>query len=299
MLFAGSNRRFTIVISVCAILVLGLLYFLRPFWWESYRYENDQIKVRVHDAKGHTLPESRAGTLVVRLTGKGMERCGWGHSAYKTKAGSANEALLTFDSISTQFTDDAGNAQVPPYAGIGRGKRAFMGGCQYNLGFLLLISRPGYETKRTTPRFDKLNGSYQVINPPRQRRDTMPMIEYARNRLWNAMQLLYPSRIHSSATRPDEGEARQALMNIAGYWHHRLPDGQTMRRYAVAEILRVNAGLECPRLQARIREIFSDPMALPETEAAVLAEHNALRDVLSGSSQVAIKGCEINGVRAH
>ena len=80
-------------------------------------------------------------------------------------------------------------------------------------------------------------------------------------------------------------------MSMAAYWQHQLPDGQTMRRYAIAELLRVNAGLECPRLQAKIGEIFSDPMALPATEAAVLAEHNALRDAFSKPQQEGIDSC--------
>lgn len=294
MLAARTKKRLIITISIVVILVVGLLYFLRPFWWESYRYENDQIKVRLSGANGGSPDTSQAGTLVIRITGKGMERCGWGHSGYKNKTGEANGALLAIDSISSQLTDSAGLAKIPPYEGLGRGKRGFMAGCQYNLGFLLLISRPGFETKRAMPRFDKVNASWHVISPPRLRRKTTPLIDHARNRLWNELQLLYPTRIVSSASRPGEEEDRQALMSVAGYWEHRLPDGQTIRRYAIGELLRVNAGLECPRLQAEMREIFSDPMALPVTEAAVVAEHNALRDVLSGSSKELIGSCELN-----
>jgi hypothetical protein len=293
MLAARTKKRLIITISVVVILGLGLLYYLRPFWWESYHYENDQIKVRVNDSKGRSLKDSQAGTLVIRMTGKGMERCGWGHSGYKNKTGEANGALLAIDSISSQLTDDAGLAKIPPYEGLGRGKRGFMGGCQYNLGFLLLISRPGFETKRAMPRFDKVNASYHVISRPRLRRKTTPVFDHARNRLWNELQLLYPTRIYSSATRPGEEEDRQALMSMAGYWQHRLPDGQTIRRYAIEELLRVNASLECPRLQAEIREIFSEPMTQPVTEAAVLAEHDALRHVLSGSSKEVIDSCEL------
>jgi hypothetical protein len=293
-MFATRRKmRFTLVLTVVAFLLLGLLYFLRPFWWESYQYENDQIKVRLFDAKGSSLDTSQAGTLVFRITGRGMERCGWGHSAFKNKTGEANGALLTIDSISVQLTDDAGLAEIPPYGGVGWGKRVIMGGCQYNLGFLLLISRPGYETIRAMPHFDQVNASSHVIRPPRPRRETTPAIQYARNRLWNELQLLYPTRIYSSASRPEEDKERQAMMSMAGYWHHRLPDGQTIRRYAVDNILRVNEGLACPRLQAEIRKIFSDPLSQPETEAEVLAEHNALRHALPSTSKEAVDSCEL------
>jgi len=71
MLVARTKKRFIITIGIVVILVVGLLYYLRPFWWESYRYENDQVEVRLFDAKGGSLDTSRAGTLVIRITGKG------------------------------------------------------------------------------------------------------------------------------------------------------------------------------------------------------------------------------------
>jgi hypothetical protein len=223
-----------------------------------------------------------------------MERCGWGHSAYKNKTGSANGTLLAIDSISSHFTDDEGIAPVPPYEGIGRGRRGFMGGCQYNRGFLLLISRPGYATERETPRFDKVNASGHVIRPPRPRRETIPAFEYARDRIWNELQLLYPGRINSSASRPEEEGARHALMSMAGYWNHKLPDGQTIRSYAIDRLMRVNASLACPRLQAGIRKIFSDPKIQPVTEAEVLAEHNALREAITGAAKGAVASCKMD-----
>lgn len=67
----GSKTRATIVAIVVLVLAAG--YYFRPFWWESYRYENDQVRVRLSTHDGEDTPDL-AGTLVLRLTGPGREK---------------------------------------------------------------------------------------------------------------------------------------------------------------------------------------------------------------------------------
>ena len=288
------KKRLTPIVGVIIILSLGLLYYLRPIWWESYHYENDQVRIRISGANDGSHGTFPAGTLVVRITGTGMENCGWGYSAGKNSSGSASGALLSIDSVRTEFTDSEGYANVLPDEGFATGERIIMGGCQHNRGFLLLIVRPGYVTKAEMPRFDQVNASFHVISTPDPRRETMPVIDYARNRLWNELRLLYPTRINSLATRPEEAIEREALMEMVEYWQHRLPDGQTIRSYAIKHVLQVNAKLACPRIQAEIRRIMSDPQLIPATEEEVLAEHRALLRVNSTYVKNHIDTCEPN-----
>lgn len=261
-------------INLLVLLLLALFYYFRPFWWETYRYENDQVRVQLMDASNSTVRSSLAGTLAVRISGRGMERCGWGHSPNKNATGNASDALITIDSIESSFTDDLGYVKVSPYQGIASGRRNLLGGCLSNRGFVVLLSRPDYTIKKIIPQLDTANASFHTLTVPTDRGDSITLLQHARNTLVNHSLLLYPFRNLGASAK------EQVLMTMPAYWKHELPNGDTIRRYAIQHLLRVNDSLNCPRLQDQIRQIFAGAKTRPEEPEAIEAEYAALEKAL-------------------
>lgn len=279
-------------LATVGLLLVALLVYLRPLWWETYRYENDRIRVRLDGTQHNELELPRAGTLVIRLTGPGRFQCSMGSVSRRT-SGPGSEAPLTFESVSSEFTDEAGYASAPMHRGFGRGKRGLIGGCQQSQAYLLILSRPGFETYVEIPHVAKLNTSGQVIRRPLPRKEKTSALDHARTRVLKALRLLYPTRIYSVIGAGEQGEDHMTLMSTAEYWQHRLPDGRTIRSYALENLASVIDALDCPRLQEELSEIFQNTSIVPESEEAILAEHNALMPVLYSWGEPAITSCTL------
>ncbi len=279
-------------LAAVGLLLVVLLVYLRPLWWETYRYENDRIRVRLHGTQHNELQLPRAGTLVIRLTGPGRSQCSMIAVSRKT-AGPASEAPVTFKSVSSEFSDEAGYASAPMHRGLGRGKRGLLGGCQRSQAYLLILSRPSFETRVVIPHVAKLNTSGQVIRRPLPKKETTSALDHARTRALNALRVLYPTRIYSAVGAGEQDEDRTALMSTAEYWQHILPDGRTVRSYALENLVSVIDALDCPRMQEELSEIFQDTSIVPESEEAILAEHNALMPVLYSWGEPAITSCAL------
>lgn len=272
----------TTIIVIIALMLVATYYF-RPIWWESYRYENDRVRVRLNTREG-TDPPDLAGTLVLRLTGPGRPYCGWDPVHRKT-AGPAREHLLRFDSVTSTFTDTDGYADAAPHGGIGRGERGLlMGGCRYNQGYVLIMSRPGFETRVVRPHVAKVNPSGQVLHQAPQREANTSEINCAQRRLNVAMKLLYPSPIFDDETEREQRHNLMIVESMPAYWQHRLPDGRRLRDYAVEIIRDVNQGVECPAIAAGFASILTKSTGIPDSNDEILAEHRALASVIQSLS---------------
>jgi hypothetical protein len=280
-------------LGIAAVLLVATLIYLRPIWWETYRYENDRIEVRLQGSRHNNLDLEPSGTLVIRLTGRGREHCGWDPVSRKT-GGLASDALVELNSISSEFTDDDGFASAVAHSGFGMGKRSLLfGGCHYNQGYVLILSRPGFATGVVVPHVKKPNSSHQVISYARTRNPKTPALERARNRFRSELRLLYPLRIYTDVFGPREEQERKALLRVGVYWRHTLPDGRSVRSYALEILRQVIEDLDCPMLQSRLREIFVDPSYVPSTEDEILAEHSVLLRVLDGLQDAGVHSCEL------
>ena len=186
------------------------------------------------------------------------------------------------------------------HRGLGRGKRMIIGGCRQNRGFILILARPGFETRVVVPDIARINSSYQVIKRPQPRRGQISTpLESARNRSYAAIRLLYPTRIYSRLDAPLPEDERQILISTAQYWRHELPDGRKLRSYAIENLNTVIGDLDCPRLQDGLADVFGDASVVPGTEDAILTEHNALMPLLYSWADSALTDCEASdGFRA-
>ena len=267
-----------IIFVAVFVLTLAAAYYLRPVWWESYRYENDQIRVRLNSHDG-TDPPNLAGTLVVRLTGPGRPLCGWDPISRKT-VGPAREQLLRFESVTSSLTDAQGYADAAPHGGFGRGERGLLGGCRYNRGYLLIMSRPGFETRVARPHVGRINHSGQVLSQARSRDAKTSKFDYAQRRLKLAMKLLYPSPIFDDSSELGRQHDQTIAASMPAYWQHRLPDGRRLRDYAVENLRAVSQGIDCPVLTAGVTSTFPDNADAPASQEAIFAEHRALATLL-------------------
>lgn len=282
------TRKLKTGILLAALLGSSALYYFFPVWWENYTYENNAIQVHVYGYRYNKLEVSPAGTFVIRLAGRGRASCGWDYVEPKI-SGFSNVNIARIDSISSEETDDAGFADAESYDGIGWGKRnVLMGGCRNGPAYILILIRPGFETRILSPEIDQINSANQSIRKRPLRRPNYSQEQYARVRISQALQLLYPTSFDAKVTEHTDTLSLESFSWLPQYWQHKLPDGRSVRRYFLDDLENVLEGMDCPTLSSRVREIFDATREKTMSEEDVITEHNALHPLIGTTKETRI-----------
>ncbi len=238
-----KRRKFWIAIalfSIPCVAIYCLHVYFNPTWTEKYSYDNDTLIVMTEErkpyARGNLSPTGEV--LVVKVTG----RTGWsGGCGCSGNAPPAGER--TYGSPEDQFAVNsfisASDGRVPfePFVARGQGRIGPIAGHRKSGYLKIVFYKRGFYLGEEDGRVNEVQASQVRLV---DLRDLNPL----KNGVDEALKLLCPFDF-----------ATAEIQNT--YWNHLLPNGLTIKDYALKEIEDISKGLTDEIEKARIKRAIA------------------------------------------
>jgi hypothetical protein len=243
-----KTKKLGIFAGVLILLAIAINSFIFPSWMETYSYKDDEIYVL--PSHEETTPTPRlANSLVIRLTGKSRNECTWDKSARPDKTSLkmghyTSRGINEVQTISSWLTNEFGQSPFPGYQQRAHGQKSLLGACHHGGAIAAIIYKPGYDTMIDTPLMNKTSNNRINLQRPGLAPNE-PEVRRESRQLAAPMRLLFPF-IGSALEKNEHAMTNDSTIK---YWQHKLPTGNTVKDYAIMEIIRITSAVKNTKLK--------------------------------------------------